>query len=166
MGRRLLSTAFKDSATTVPTGKFSSSLFVKQETTLGSGIDAVIHLRGEAVVGRSTGSKKACIRSSRIPATDNALETKCGHRGQNHSLARAAIGSGLKPNGRYERGNGSTWIPGRTSFGKSSPVRLLYAAKPACRERPWSFLNILRTKNPNIHALRTTNGIQCMDISA
>lgn len=36
-----------------------------------SGFDAVIHLAGESIVGRWTESKKARIRDSRIPATNN-----------------------------------------------------------------------------------------------
>jgi uncharacterized protein len=38
-----------------------------------SGFDAVIHLAGEPIVGRWTESKKALIRSSRIPATTHLV---------------------------------------------------------------------------------------------
>lgn len=48
-----------------------------------SGFDAVIHLAGESIVGRWSESRKAILRSSRIPATAN--------------LARALAQAKLKP---------------------------------------------------------------------
>jgi hypothetical protein len=45
------------------------------------------------------------------------------HLGQHHSVSYAAIGSGLKRNGRYQRGKSSALIAGRISLGPYRQVR-------------------------------------------